>query len=810
MAARLNFRPITNAAQNAGVRAGQYMGNGIYRGADGRLRDLRGRFVSEGALAGTLYSKAFKKTADLDSRGLGSLTFLMNKFVLAALAAAKALPTVIALVGELGTVGVAAAASLPFLITSLLLVKETFANAFKGVGDAIEAAFDQDPAALEAALKDLAPAAQAFVREIAKAAPALEAVQKDIQQKFFEPLKGGFDNLRTSGIIGNLGLAMTRIATDAGIAVREALDILAASAKSGQLANIFVGVNSFFATLAAGVPGLVKVFLDLAEAAAPFVNVLGRRLLVQMERFFDFVDKSLASGALARGFDSALGTLSSLAALLGNILDVVGSVFGALSSQGESVVGVFAELVGTVAEFFRSFEGQQALGQLADLLHLVSQSVINLVMPLLPLLVKLIDVLVGPLERAFSTLLPPITKVVDALASALVPILDALAPVLDVIIAALADSLADVLIQLADALYELTPSLVELFKTLGPAAVTVVEGFAEVLTALLPIIPDMLEAFLNIVPVIVAFLPLIVAGSQAFAGLAKVLSILVGWIATFYGAVLKWIAQGVSVILVALMDLLDEIPGVVANVFEAVIKFFTEDIPAFFGFAQKSFTEFGDTVGQLPNLIAGALSNLAGVLVQPFTTGFTDINATVTGGVGRLGEAIGAIPGQILSFAGRIYDAAARIGRNIGEGIANIPGFAVDIASRIVGRIKGFINNVIYDINRGIYNISRVLPFSVPYIPYLAKGGIIDSPTMAVIGEAGREVVLPLTDPARTRELAQESGLMDILGPSLGGQGVPNIFVFIGDEEITDRVDVRVQYAMDGQARELSFGGRGI
>ena len=31
-----------------------------------------------------------------------------------------------------------------------------------------------------------------------------------------------------------------------------------------------------------------------------------------------------------------------------------------------------------------------------------------------------------------------------------------------------------------------------------------------------------------------------------------------------------------------------------------------------------------------------------------------------------------------------------------------------------------------------------------PKIPYLAKGGLIDSPTLSMIGEAGKEVVLPL------------------------------------------------------------------
>ena len=34
--------------------------------------------------------------------------------------------------------------------------------------------------------------------------------------------------------------------------------------------------------------------------------------------------------------------------------------------------------------------------------------------------------------------------------------------------------------------------------------------------------------------------------------------------------------------------------------------------------------------------------------------------------------------------------------------------------------------------------------FNIPNIPYLAKGGIIDEPTLAMVGEAGKEAVVPL------------------------------------------------------------------
>lgn len=811
VASRLNWNAITRSAGNAGVRAGQYMGNGIYRGADGRLRDLRGRFVSEGALQGRLYSSAFNRTAKLDPRGLLAFSGLLPKILAGLVGIAKTLPTIIALLGELGQVGVAAAASLPFLITTALLVKSTFNNAFKGVGDAISAAFEKDPAKLQQALEDLTPAARAFVLEINAFVPAFEKAQKGAQEAFFQPLEGAFTELGKSGAIQTLGLAISRMAQDAGFAARDILEVITASQKSGQLNNIFTGSASAFAQLLAIAGPLTKVFLDLANAAAPFVNLLVGKFSVQAFKLFEAIEKGISSGSLATGFDNALVALSALGQLLGDIGSILSSVFGALSAGGESVLGTFAAVTTQLAEFLKSAEGTQALEAVATVLHLIAQTVTNLLAPLLPLVAQLLIALGPPLVRLLQTLGPPLTRLIDALVGILVPLIDALAPVLMEIIGILADGLASVLIQVADAVYELTPSLTELFKALGPAMITVVKGFADVLTSLLPILPDMIEAFLNIVPILIELSPLIVAGSQAFAGLALAVSFLLGWLAKLYGAALKYIAQGVAWILLRLIDVLQAIPGVVTKVFESVINFFTKTIPEFFGFAEKGFTDFGDTVAALPAMISNALLSLGAAITQPFTLGFGQAGDAVSTGINNLFSAIGKIPGRLVDWVGSIGSAAARIGRAIGEGIANIPGFAVDIAGKIVSRIKGFANNVIYSINQGIYQIARLLPFSLPYIPYLAQGAIIDRPTMAVIGEAGREVVLPLNNPTRARELAVESGLMDVLGPGFGSsQQAPVVHVYIGDEEIVDRVDVRVQYAMAGQARELAFGSRGI
>lgn len=60
----------------------------------------------------------------------------------------------------------------------------------------------------------------------------------------------------------------------------------------------------------------------------------------------------------------------------------------------------------------------------------------------------------------------------------------------------------------------------------------------------------------------------------------------------------------------------------------------------------------------------------------------------------------------------------------------------------------------------------------IPALPLLenAMGGIYNRPTAALVGEAGKEVVIPLTRPDRAMALAQQSGLLDVLSKTGRGK----------------------------------------
>ena len=89
---------------------------------------------------------------------------------------------------------------------------------------------------------------------------------------------------------------------------------------------------------------------------------------------------------------------------------------------------------------------------------------------------------------------------------------------------------------------------------------------------------------------------------------------------------------------------------------------------------------------------------------------------------------------------------------NFIEGIINTIGSGI---RGMIGLIKAEINGLISLVNKAIQAIDAIhvtLPFgmgtigfNIPTIPLLAEGGIVTKPTLAMIGEAGTEAVIPLS-----------------------------------------------------------------
>jgi len=117
------------------------------------------------------------------------------------------------------------------------------------------------------------------------------------------------------------------------------------------------------------------------------------------------------------------------------------------------------------------------------------------------------------------------------------------------------------------------------------------------------------------------------------------------------------------------------------------------------------------------------------------------------------------IPKKARAVGDAFKDAGRFLIRNFFQGLQAVSGFVDNLADRVGGAIKNVLNEVLSGINWSIAAVDDVLPFSLPRIPLLAAGGMATGPTLAMIGEGGRnEVVIPLGDP-RTAAALEAAGM---------------------------------------------------
>ena len=97
----------------------------------------------------------------------------------------------------------------------------------------------------------------------------------------------------------------------------------------------------------------------------------------------------------------------------------------------------------------------------------------------------------------------------------------------------------------------------------------------------------------------------------------------------------------------------------------------------------------------------------------------------------------------------------------------NIFDSLVGIVKAPINAIIGMINTVINGLNSLSIDLPDWLPggiggksfgVNIPNIPKLARGGIVDSPTLAMVGEAGKEAVVPLENTSFVNKLASALG----------------------------------------------------
>ena len=221
---------------------------------------------------------------------------------------------------------------------------------------------------------------------------------------------------------------------------------------------------------------------------------------------------------------------------------------------------------------------------------------------------------------------------------------------------------------------------------------------------------------------------LIAAGIQLiFSGWSGVIALVIGLIAAIGVAVYKnW--DSICEVLSGVWD------WIKTNVIDPVVNNIQQGIDLI-----KSI------ISALITVVQGWFTALIGILCNPFIT-FKD---TVMGVIEGIKEFFSGLVQVIKSLFSGDLKGVLNGFKTMFKGVMDS---LWSIAKAPINLIIGGVNALIKGINKVSFKAPDWLPgvggkkigFNIPTIPKLAVGGVVRQPTQAIIGEAGREAVLPL------------------------------------------------------------------
>lgn len=713
-----------------------------------------------------------------------------------ALSASLLMPALIAmavqLVAALAPAVAALGGALPVAIGAAIAAGVTLKLAFDGVGGALKNAFD--PARAEQfneAMKKLAPSAQQFVRDIQSLHPAFKQLQQDVQNVFFNQLEGTLKRVGNT-LLPTLRRGMIALSVDLGKMSDNFLSAFGSGRSQTNIAAIFTAAHEAIKPFIPALGHLVGAFLSIGAVAGPFFVTLSGGFAHLLQLFASFINQAADSGALAQFFADALVVLQQVGALLGSVFDLVTSLISALQADGAQALGFLTTLISQLAAFFATAEGKEMLANIFLLLNTALSSMQQILTPLLPAIGQLVSAFAGGMTDALNKITPLLVTVAEWLGKH---------P--DLLQAAAAAWLVYKAALVAVAVYE--------------AIVNALNPVGWIILAIAAIAAGAYLIYKNWDAVTRAL-------TSAWDAIKSFFSGIWGWIVGVGKDIGNWFT-------VTLPNFFASIPGKIASALLALPGLLWQ---LFLNALHLAGEAIGIGIGLLlalwikvPMLIWDALKQIPGLLVNLWHAAVEQGAAVVRAGIAAVIYIFTVLPGKIGGFMMRLpgiiggafksaWDWAKREVREGADAIVDfvhklpgrISGFMSNVGRSILGGLKSGINSVISGFNSGIDKVAGFVHIGLPHIPLLASGGLINAPTLAVVGEAGPEAVIPMSDPARAAAVAQKTGLLDILGSRLSNAGTTLVKVYLGTREITDILNTQIDRKLNDQANELAYGTR--
>lgn len=626
---------------------------------------------------------------------------------------------------------------------------------------------------------------------------------------------------RITSAIGRIRKTMEEIATDPRVVnafnVMTEKIVYSLGQITGSLATVGVGIGVFLAESIAN--GLERqkerIIRSLVAQFENTGNMFASAGNIAQEFANGFYDVITSDGAVRIGSS----IVSAVLAIQASIVEIGFKLGGDLMQGLEriitdnmpGIVEIFSNTLSDIAPIFESAE--QAINDMSDSISRVYDQYIR---PTIESSTKAISSIIGVFVNGWNNHIQPVIKKIgqgfsDTIGKHISPLIQ---KILDMVASFQEMS------QVINAYVAPIISFIveQLTRVLAPA----IEYIGEVFRVLFNIVADIFGGIVDFLKGVFDIITGILTGdiSKIFDGFTEtgdaimsILSAILTGLLDLTVAVLKviWdtivaIFQGIWDGIVAIFSPVAEwFAGVFQAAWDGIVAIFT-DLATWFGdrwtevttalsnvgtwftdMFQKAwngltgiFANIGTWFGERWNDVTNALANVATWFGSIFTSAY---NAVV-----NAFSSIGSFFSGVWSTVKSIFvNAGQAVGSAVGGAFKSAVNGVLWTIENVVNGFIGMINGVIGMINK----IPGVSLGSIGYVslPRLARGGIVDSPTVAMIGEAGKEVVMPLENTGFLQTMGRIVGgaVVNALGGGLtqssGFSGSGDIVIQIGGHE---------------------------
>ncbi len=295
------------------------------------------------------------------------------------------------------------------------------------------------------------------------------------------------------------------------------------------------------------------------------------------------------------------------------------------------------------------------------------------------------------------------------------------------------------------------------------AQVTTIWGLVAAHTAQAAAALVALAPYILIVAAIAAVIAIIVLCIKHWDDIAKAAGKAWDWIKGIWEKVANWIDE---------------------KVVQPMVKFFQnlwDKIKEIFGNVKEWFVEKFQLAWEGIKQVFSVFADYFKMQWENVKLIFSVVKDVLTGNFSDAWEGIKKIFGNFASFFSGLWDKIKNTFSALGSKIGDAIGGSVKAGiNKVITWIENTINKAIGLINGAIGLINKLPGVSVGKLsklslPRLAKGGVVDSATIAMIGEQGKEAVVPLEN---------NTEWMDKLAARIGGNKPTKVILKVGEKEL--------------------------